>query len=324
MSRASPALPAPDGGFVRLDILVPAVAFAALALAPAGAALGVDPYILSLLGRVMIFAMAAIALDFILGYAGLLSFGHAAFIGIGAYAVSIATAHGQTDILVQAGCAAIVAATVAGATGVLALRTQGVYFIMITLAFAQMLFFLATSLAVYGGDDGMSLSLRSTVFGSNLLDDRVTFYYVTFACLLTTYAFFRVVLKSRFGRVVQGARENLVRMRAMGFDTLKFLLLAYVLAGVAAALAGVLLANQAKFVSPAYMNWSRSGELIIMVVLGGTRSLHGAVIGAAIYILLAEALSNFTQNWAMIFGPILVLVVLFARGGLLGLLQRLR
>lgn len=324
MSVPAPPKPAMAAGPFRLDVVVPVLAFGALALAPAAAALGVDAYVMSLLGRVMIFAMAAVALDFILGYAGLLSFGHAAFLGIGAYAVGIASAHGQTDILLQAACATAAAAAVAAVTGVLALRTQGIYFIMITLAFAQMLFFVATSLAAYGGDDGMSLGLRSTVLGARLLDDRLTFYYVTFACLLATYAFFRVVLQSRFGRVVQGARENLVRMRAMGFDTLKFLLGAYVLAGIAAALAGVLLANQTKFVSPAYMNWSRSGELIVMILLGGTRSLHGAVLGAAIYILLSEALSNLTENWAMIFGPILVLVVLFARGGLLGLAERWR
>jgi branched-chain amino acid transport system permease protein len=184
-----------------------------------------------------------------------------------------------------------------------------------------MLFFLATSLAPYGGDDGLTLPGRSLLFGTRILAGDVAFHYAVLACLFGAYILCRSIVASRFGRVLRGARENATRMEAIGFAPYRFQLAAYVVAGCFCGLAGVLLANQAEFVSPAFMTWQRSGELIVMAILGGLGTLHGAIVGAAAFLLLEETLSGWTEHWKMIFGPLLILVVLFARGGILGLLR---
>ncbi|QFU16504.1 branched-chain amino acid ABC transporter permease [Microvirga thermotolerans] len=320
---------------------VPLVLFLALAAAPVLAPLsGAEGYVLSLLTRVMILGLAAMSLDLILGYGAMVSFGHAAFLGIGGYAVGILASHGVEDALVQIPVALAVSALFAAVTGAISLRTKGVYFIMITLAFGQMLYFLATSLAAYGGDDGMTLSARSVVAGAPLLKDDRAFYGITFVCLLGTYLFSRAVVASRFGRVLRGAKENPIRMEAIGFQPFRFQLLAYVISGMMAGLAGFLLANQAEFISPSFMTWQRSGELIFMVILGGLGTLHGAILGAAAFLLLEEFLpellhlagfmlsadlqARLVDNWKMVFGPLLILIVLFARGGIMGLLGRAR
>jgi len=302
-------------------LIVPVLVFAGLAAAPLVAPLGPEGYILSLLTRVMIFALAAVSLDLILGYGGLISFGHAAFLGIGAYSVAILTSHGVGDAFAHFLTALAASALFALATGAVSLRTRGVHFIMITLAFGQMLFFLATSLAAYGGDDGMTLPARSRIFGADALASGRAFYYVAFACLLAAYLLCRAIVTSRFGRVLRGSRENPVRIAALGFDPFAFQLTAYVIAGMLCGLAGILLANHAEFVSPAYMTWQRSGDLIFMTVLGGLGSVHGAIVGAAVFLLLEEFLSEATEHWRMIFGPLLILVVIFARGGITGLVQ---
>ncbi len=294
----------------------------AFALIPLAASFGAESYVLSLATRVMIFAIAAVSLDLILGYGALVSFGHAAFLGIGAYAVGILGAHGFQDTAAQLPAAIVASSLFALVTGALSLRTKGVHFIMITLAFGQMAFFLAVSLAAYGGDDGMTLQARSTLLGFGWIKGDRAFYYVVLALLAGTYALCRLVVRSRFGRVIRGARENAVRMEAIGFSLFRHQLAMYVLAGAICGMAGFLLANQTQFVSPAYMTWQRSGELIVMVVLGGIGSLHGAIIGAAALLFLEEWLSGFTEHWKMIFGPMLVLVALFARGGMLGAVQR--
>ncbi len=302
--------------------LVPLALFALFAAAPFfAAASGAEGYVLSLFNRVMIFAMAALSLDLILGYGALISFGHAAFIGIGAYTVGILASHGYDDALVQIPVALAVSALFALVTGAISLRTKGVYFIMITLAFGQMLYFLVTSLAAYGGDDGLTLAARSRLAGYEVLAGDVRLYWVTLACLAGVYLLCRSIVASRVGRVLRGTRENATRMEAIGFAPYRFQLAAYVIAGSLCGLAGALLANQSEFVSPAYMTWQRSGELIVMVVLGGLGTLHGAIIGAATFLLVEEALSGLTEHWKMIFGPLLILVVLFARGGILGLLR---
>jgi branched-chain amino acid transport system permease protein len=280
-------------------------------------------YLVSLGSRVMIFAVAAVALDLLVGYGALISFGHAAFVGLGAYAVGILSAYGITDALVSLPAALAVSAAYAFLTGVVCLRTKGVYFIMITLAFGQMAFFTASSLAPFGGDDGLTIAARNTVAGFALLRNERAFYYVVLFCLLGTYLFCRALVASRFGRVVRGAKENPVRVATIGFDVYRFQLATYVVAGGLAGLAGFLLANATEFVSPAYMSWQRSGELIVMVLLGGLGSLDGAIIGAAAYLLTEEWLSGVTEHWKVIFGPVLVLIVLFARGGLLGLASAL-
>jgi branched-chain amino acid transport system permease protein len=314
---ASPSGARPRGYVTALPLLMLAV----LAIAPLAASFGAQGYILSLLTRVMIFALAALSLDFILGCGALVSFGHAAFLGIGAYAVGILSSHGFDDALLQVPVALAASALFALATGAISLRTKGVYFIMITLAFGQMLFFLATSLAAYGGDDGMTLATRTLVAGRPILRSDLGLYYGVLAVLVACYGFFRAVVGSRFGRVLRGAKENPVRIEAIGLHPFRFQLAAYTISGMVAGLAGILLANQAEFISPATMSWQRSGELIFMVVLGGLGSLHGAVLGAAAFLLLEEFLPGLTEHWKMIFGPLLILVVLFARGGIAGFLK---
>jgi branched-chain amino acid transport system permease protein len=303
---------------------LPAAIFLLLALVPFVAGFGPESYVLGLFTRVMVFAIAALALDFICGYGGLVSFGHAAFVGIGAYAVGILGAHGITDMLVSLPVALLASALFAYLTGNVCLRTKSVYFIMITLAFGQMAYFIAGSLAPYGGDDGLTIHLRSTLFGFSILKNDRTFYYFVLLTLLAVYLLFRAVVYSRFGRVFRGARENPTRMSALGFDVFRFQRVGYVIAGAVGGLSGFMLANATEFVSPAYMSWQRSGELIIMILLGGLGTLHGAIIGAAAYLLIEEALGGITEQWKLIFGPLLVLIVLFARGGLLGLADKVR
>ena len=302
---------------------LPAGIFLILAFLPLLASLVGGSYLVSLGSRVMIFAIAAVSLDVLVGYGALISFGHAAFVGLGAYAVGILSVYGITDALVSLPAALAVSAAYALLTGLVCLRTKGVYFIMITLAFGQMAFFTASSLAPFGGDDGLTIAARNTVAGFALLRNEGAFYYVVLFCLLATYLFCRALVGSRFGRVVRGAKENPVRVATLGFDVYRFQLATYVIAGALAGLAGFLLANATEFVSPAYMSWQRSGELIVMVLLGGLGTLDGAIIGAAAYLLTEEWLSGVTEHWKVIFGPVLVLIVLFARGGLLGLANAL-
>jgi len=303
---------------------LPLVMFAVFALIPAFAAMTTEAYVLGLVTRVMIFAIAALALDLLVGYGALVSFGHAAFIGLGAYAVGILSAHGINDALIALPVALGVSALFALATGAISLRTKGVYFIMITLAFGQMAYFTASSLAPYGGDDGLTVRVRSTFAGLSVLQSDRTLYYVCLACLLGAYLLCRALVASRFGRVYRGARENAQRMATMGFEVYRFQLAAYVIAGMLGGLAGFLLANATDFVSPAYMSWQRSGELLIMVIFGGIGTLNGAIIGAAAFLLTEEWLSGLTEHWKVIFGPLLVLVAVFARGGLIGVAEKLR
>jgi branched-chain amino acid transport system permease protein len=302
--------------------VLPLLLFTLLAAVPLAAAFGPKTYVLALVTRIIVLSIAAMSLDLLIGYGAMISFGHAAFIGIGAYSVAILASHGINDILVQLGAALTVSGLFALLTGAISLRTKGVYFIMITLAFGQMLFFLTTSLAAYGGDDGLTLASRSLVFGSAMLKDDTVLYFAVFGIMAGTYLLLRAVVASRFGRVLRGISENPIRMQAIGFPPYRYQLTAYVIAGMIAGVAGCLLANQAEFVSPAYSTWQRSGDLIFIIVLGGLGTLHGAIIGAVIFGLLAELLSGFTEHWGMIFGPILILVVLFARGGVAGLLGR--
>jgi branched-chain amino acid transport system permease protein len=302
--------------------VAPLVIFLVFALVPVFAGLGAEIYLLSLFTRVMIFAIAALALDLIVGYGALVSFGHAAFVGLGAYAVGILASHGFHEALLSLPLAVVVAALFAAATGLVCLRTKGVYFIMITLAFGQMAFFTASSLAPYGGDDGLTIRTRDTVLGFAVFHHDRALYYVAFGCLLAAFLLCRAIVGSRFGRVLRGARENPTRMAAIGFEVFRYQLIAYVISGALAGLSGFLLANATAFVSPAYMSWQRSGELIIMVVFGGLGTLYGAIIGTAAFLLTEEWLSGLTEHWKVIFGPLLVLVVVFARGGLVGLVSQ--
>lgn len=312
----APSRPRPLGRIAAVALL-----FAAFALVPAFAPWLGGSYVVSLMTRVVALALAAVSLDLLIGYAGLVSFGHAAFLGIGAYAVGILSAEGVDDLALQLAAAVAASALFALVTGAIALKTRGVYFIMITLAFGQMLFFLATSLAAYGGDDGTTLSGRSRVFGRDLLAGDTALYGVSLAALAAGYLVLNRVTASRFGRVLRGARDSEIRMEAIGFAPFRFQLAAYGLAGAVASVAGVLLANGSGFVSPAVMTWQRSADLIFMVVLGGTGSLAGPIAGAAILILTEEALGGLTEHWRILFGPLVILAVLFGRGGLAGVLR---
>ena len=300
---------------------LPIAIFVVLALFPLLPLGGMETFLLALVARVMIFAIAAVSLDLILGGGGLVSFGHAAFIGIGAYAVAILDANGIIDATVVVPAALAGGGLFALATGAVSLRTRGVYFIMITLAFAQMAFFVAGSLAQYGGDDGYTLYDRTELAGLRPLAGPLGLYWSSFAMLLGAYLLCRMLLASRFGRVLRAAKENRTRVEALGFAPFRFQLAAYVIAGMIAALSGVLLANSAEFVSPAYASWQRSGELLVMVILGGAGTLHGAILGAAFVLLAEEYLSHLTEHWRLIFGPMLVLAVLFFRRGLAGVLR---
>ncbi|MBO0905714.1 branched-chain amino acid ABC transporter permease [Jiella sp. MQZ13P-4] len=297
--------------------------FLALALLPPVATLIDDPFLVVTATRIMIFAIAALSLDLVLGYGAMVSFGHAAFLGIGAYAVAILAANGIDDLFLQAVAAILAAALFAFVTGAISLRTKGVYFIMITLAFGQMAYFFMVSLSAYGGDDGITLDARSTLFGLPVLAGDLGLFYLVLAVLVVAFAGLRALTLSRFGRVLRGTRENPVRMQAIGFAPFRYQLTAYVIAGALAGVAGVLLANQAEFVSPAYMSWQRSGELIVMVVLGGMGTLAGAIGGAIAFMLLEDWLALASEHWKLGLGLLLVLLVLFSRGGIAGAIGRL-
>ncbi|WP_038193267.1 branched-chain amino acid ABC transporter permease [Xanthobacter sp. 91] len=295
--------------------LLALVTFAALAAVPAFA----DTALLTLVARAMIFALAATSLGFILGQGGLVSFGHAATMGIGAYAVGILMEEGVRDALVAFPVAMAAAGLFALVTGAISLRTRGVYFIMITLAFGQMAFFVTQSLSAYGGDDGLTLAARSTVAGMRWLKDPKTFHYVVLGLLALTVLVSTMLARSPFGRVLAAGRDNERRLRALGVDPYAYRLVAYVIAGAFAGLAGALYANLTEFVSPAYLSWHRSAEFIVMVVAGGPGTALGPVLGALGVVLLEDGLAHLTEHWRIIFGPLLVLLVL-ARGGIKALL----
>jgi branched-chain amino acid transport system permease protein len=300
--------------------LVLAAGCVALALVPPIAALTNQPFYLDLFRRMMIFAIAAVSLDLILGYGGMVSFGHAAYLGIGAYAVGIPAYHGIQNGWLQWGLAIAASALIALVIGAISLRTSGVSFIMITLAFAQMLYYLGISLETYGGDNGMRLAARSRFGGIVDLRDPAVFYYVVLAILVLFLALGSRLVESRFGMAVRAAKSNEARARAIGFSPLPYKLTAFVIAGGGGGLAGALLANQTEYLTPDFMHWTRSGEIMFMVILGGMGTLFGPVIGAVALLLLEDVLSALTAHWQIILGPILVLVVLFAKRGLFGLL----
>ncbi|HVV93306.1 MAG TPA: branched-chain amino acid ABC transporter permease [Hyphomicrobiales bacterium] len=297
--------------------VVAAVVLGAFALLPpVSAALGQDFYV-DLATRIMIFAIAAVSLDFVLGYGGMVSFGHAAFLGVGSYAVGILAYYQLDNGFLQFAVAIVASALVALLIGWVSLRTAGVYFIMITLAFGQMIYFLGESINQYGGDNGLTIASHSDFAGLIDLDDPTVLYYFVFAWLVVAILGGWRLAASRFGMVVRGAKDNEERMRSLGFPTFRYKLIAFVISGAMAGVAGALLANQTLFLSPAIMHWTRSGEIMMMVILGGMGSLIGPVIGAVIYLVFESVFSGLTEHWQAIFGLLLVLAVLASRGGLL-------
>ncbi len=306
-----------------------------LALPPLVQGLGAD-FAVGVATRVLIFALVGVSLNLILGYGGMVSFGHAAFFGAGAYVVAILAQHdtqgeplvtwpividGTQSALIAWPAAMVVSALLALVIGLIALRTSGLYFIMITLAFAQMLYFLFISLRAYGGEDGLSLFARSAAGPLDLADD-VHFYYLVLGFVLLALWIKRRLVASRFGRALRGIRDNERRMQALGFPTFRYKLAAFVMAGAVAGLSGALIANQTEFVSPSFLDWQRSGEILVIVILGGMGRVYGPVAGAVAFLLLEEVLSAWTDHWMLVLGPILVLVVLFAKGGIWSLIER--
>ncbi len=298
------------------------IVFAALAVVPPVTAAFDMPFYMDLGRRMMILAIAALSLNLLMGYGGLISFGHAAYVGIGAYTVGISAFHELESGFIQWPLALLASAAFALVFGYISLRTRGVYFIMITLALAQMMYFLGVSLDTYGGDDGLTIDTPSDFAGLIDLDNGLSFYYLVFGLLLVCLLVSHRLINSRFGMVIQGARLNEARMESLGFPTYRYRQTMIVIAGIMAGLAGILLANHTDFVNPDMMHWTRSGDLIIMVLLGGMGSVAGPIVGAVVFLLLEEFLSDITEYWQLIFGPFLVLVVLFARNGLLGLVAR--
>jgi branched-chain amino acid transport system permease protein len=304
----------------RARFLATAAVLLALAAVPPLAAAFGQPFYLDLVRRIMIFAIAALSLNLILGYGGMVSFGHAAYLGIGAYAVGILAHHGIDNGFLQFAAAIAASAVVALVIGAVSIRTSGVYFIMITLAFTQMLFYLGISLEEYGGDDGMRLAARSQFLGILDLGSPTPFYYFVLAVLAAFLYLVHRLVNSRFGMVIRATKSNEARTRAIGFSPYPYKLAAFVIAGAMCGVAGALLVNQTAYLTPEFMNWTRSGEIMFMVILGGIATLIGPVLGAAALLLLEDLLAAWTTHWQIILGPILVLVVLFTRRGLAGLL----
>jgi branched-chain amino acid transport system permease protein len=276
-------------------------------------------FMLTLLSRAMILGMAALSLSMLVGGAGLISLGHAALVGAGAYTVAALDAAGITGALTVFPAAMLAGSVFALLTGAISLRTGGVHFIMITLAFGQMGFFTAASLSMLGGDDGYTLYARTLWFGTAVLHNRLVFYFLCLGLLVLVWLLCSMVLDSRFGRVLRAAKQNPRQVQALGFSPYPYRLVAYVLAGAICGLAGALLANASEFVSPATLAWTRSGDLLFMVILGGAGHLYGAFLGALAIVLLEEWLSHALVHWRLIFGPLLVLSVLFLRDGLAGI-----
>lgn len=289
-----------------------------------------EPFYVTLATRIAVLALAAVGLNLALGLGGLVSFGHAAFFGIGGYAAGILASHAMmmqplafgipatNSMLVVFVVAVVACALVALLTGAISLRTSGVYFIMITLAFAQMIYYLAISWPAYGGEDGLSIALRNSIPGVNTVDP-VTFFLVAYVTLAVALLLFWLFRASRFGAALQAARQNETRLASVGIAPFRVRLTAYVISAAITGVAGVLFANLNRFASPSMLSWQMSGELIVLIILGGTARLFGPVAGALLFVLFEFLLGGITERWQLFLGLILLGVVLFARGGVIGL-----
>ena len=293
-----------------------------------------EPFVITLTTKVVILALAGTGLNIALGYGGLVSLGHAAFFGLGGYAAGILASHalnyeplvswpftldGTTQMLIIWPVAMAVSGLAAVVIGAISLRTSGVYFIMITLAFAQMVFYFAISWPAYGGEDGLSIYVRNGFPGVNTLDP-LSFFTLCYVLLGLGIAFSSFLTRSRFGLALNGARQNERRLATVGIDPFRVRLTAFVISGMITGLAGALYADLNRFVSPAMLSWHTSGEIMVFVILGGIGRLFGPVAGAALYILLEHLLGDANEYWQLLLGLLLVAVVLFARGGVIGLL----
>jgi branched-chain amino acid transport system permease protein len=310
--------------------VVPLALMAALGVLPVLAAVADQPFWVTVATRIVILSVAAVSLDLVLGYAGLASFGHAAFFGLGGFTVGILSVYAEgaapgswlhligREASLSA-IAAIAAASIFGAlSGALALRTRGFHFVMITLAFSQMLYFLFISLPAYGGDEGLRMANRQLLFGFEL-SSPTAFYYLCFAVLCATVAVMRALVVSRFGRALLACKQNERRMKFLGVRTGGYLLVAFIISAAGTGLAGALMANHGRFVGPHMLSWFQSGELMLMLILGGTGSVYGGIAGAAIFVLLQEGMVDFSQYWEIFLGAALLAIVLASPGGVLRL-----
>jgi branched-chain amino acid transport system permease protein len=307
---------------LRPSVLVPLVVLAALAVLPAVAAAVEQPFYVAFFARIIIYAIAASALNLALGYGGLVSFGHALFLGLGAYSVALPAHLGIENGFAHLAVCIVVTGLVGFVTGVISLRTSGIAFIMITLAFAQMGYFLFVSLKQFGGDDGLPIAQTSRFPGLDL-GSPYTVYFTSLVVLILVFWWLARLRVAPFGMALRGARQNPRRVNAIGLPVLGYQLTAYVISAVLTGIAGLLLANLNAFGSPSSLFWTVSGELIVMVVLGGMGSVAGPLLGAIAYLGLEEILKSFTEHWMAIFGPLIVLVALAGKAGIVGLLERL-
>jgi len=304
-------------GATLLTLLVLPIVFAAIG----------ESYLTSFFTRIFIYALVGISLDLIIGQAGLVSFGHAAFFGMGAYVCGILAHHhnyksevfslfaGTNNALISWPVSIIACSILGLVIGLISLRTKGVYFIMITLALAQMVYFLVISVPQYGGEDGMGLWGRNQLLWLDL-DKDIQFYYV---CLLVVGLYLLAAIKvtrSSFGLIIKGAKFNHQRLVSLGVQPFRYQLMIFVFSAAGAGLAGALMVNLTEYVSPDYLHWSLSGKFLVIVILGGIGSLYGGFYGALILLGLEEILSNYTDHWQMVIGVILVLMVLKSRQGL--------
>jgi len=291
-------------------------------------------FYVSLAARILIYAIAATSLNLVLGYGGMVSFGHAAFFGAGAFVVGIMALEGVRSAWIAWPAAVAVAALAALVIGAMSLRTRGVYFIMITLAFAQMIYYLFVSLKAYGGDDGLSMPGRSTIAADTPIPGDLAWYYLVLATLAFVLYGLHRLTRSRFGRVIDAIRENEARAEAIGFPVYRYKLLCFVIAGAVAGLAGALIANQSGYVSPSLLHWIQSGTLMIMVILGGVGTLWGGVIGAAVLLGLEHLIADYRIGWlaqlapnyqdhaGLAIGAVLLAIVMLAPRGIAGLLEK--
>jgi branched-chain amino acid transport system permease protein len=316
----------------KSDLIAGTVFVLLLAAVPFIASAIGDPFYVRIFTRMMVFAIMAMSLNLILGYGGMVCFGHAMFVGSASYVVAIAGQHaasgmplvlgplsipGSTDALMVWPIAVAVSALLALIFGSIALRTSGLYFIMITLAFAQMIYFVAVSAQTYGGADGLPIETAPTLGALNT-GNRKELYYIVLVCLVGVYVLIRQIVGSRFGLVLRSSSQNEPRLEAVGLAPYRYRLVAFVISGAIAGLAGALLASSQAYVSPADMSWVRSGELIVMVVLGGMATLYGPVLGAFFYLFAEYALGNVTEHWQLLMGPLIILIVLYGKKGLAG------
>ena len=296
-----------------------------LALFPlAGAA-----FYTELVTKVMILAIFALSLDLLVGYTGLVSFGHAAFYGIGAYALGLlAPKYEAANLWLTLPAAMLAAGVAAFAVGVFVVRVRGIYFIMVTLAFAQMFYFVFHDTKFGRGSDGISMNFKPVAaiggFVPFDLSNTTHVYYFVLALLIAVFAFLRTVLRSPFGRALMGIRSNEHRMRSLGFPVYRYKLASFTLAGAIAGLAGYLSALQFGFVNPELLSWHQSGNVLLMLILGGLGSLYGAVVGAFAFVALAEIFQTLTRHWQLLLGGAIILLVIFLPGGIASVAGRFR